>query len=117
MQFHISAHHTPDNCGVHRNPDNPDGSPAATVTDWPGRCKEVGVEFIKGGGLPSFSPAFYVRRNGRLRQIEGFDATSDGVLGYRNIRCHRFVANNQVEEYQAKVLGVSNRTEDSGVFG
>ena len=49
MQFHISAHHTPDNCGVHRNPDNSDGSPAATVTDWPGRCKEVGVEFIKGG--------------------------------------------------------------------
>ena len=43
MQFHISAHHTPDNCGVHRLPGNPDGSPVATVTDWPGRCKDVGV--------------------------------------------------------------------------
>ena len=62
--------------------------------------------------MPPFSSAFYVCRNGRLRQIEGFDATSDGVLGYRHIRCHRFVTDNQVEEYRAKVLDVSNRNGD-----
>jgi len=66
--------------------------------------------------LSPFSSAFYVCRNGRLRKIEGFDATSDGVLGYRNICCHRFVTDNQVEEYRAKVLGVSNKTGDSWHF-
>ena len=45
MRFHISSHHTPNNCAVHR------GDGTAPVTNWPERCKEIGVEFIAGGGL------------------------------------------------------------------
>jgi len=32
MRFHISSHHTPNNCAVHR------GDGTATVTDWRARC-------------------------------------------------------------------------------
>ena len=46
MQFHISCHHTPENYGIHRSPD---GLPHHAVTSWSERCKEVGVEYIKGG--------------------------------------------------------------------
>ena len=48
MEFHISCHHTPNNCGVHRH--EPDGtrSPNA-VPNWAEHCKEVGVTYIKGG--------------------------------------------------------------------
>ena len=47
MRFHISSHHTPGNCAVHRG----DGTPP--VTDWPRRCNEIGVKFIAGGSLPT----------------------------------------------------------------
>ena len=46
MRFHISSHHTPDNCAVHR------GDGTAPVTDWRARCKEVGIEFVAGGSCP-----------------------------------------------------------------
>ena len=49
MLFHISCHHTPENCGVHRNPIADDGAPTPTITDWGARCQEVGVAYIKGG--------------------------------------------------------------------
>ena len=42
MEFHISCHHTPDNCAVHRS------EPPITKS-WAEHCKEVGVTFIKGG--------------------------------------------------------------------
>ena len=42
MEFHISCHHTPDNCAVHRS-----GPPLAK--SWADHCNEVGVTFIKGG--------------------------------------------------------------------
>mgnify|MGYP000008720223 FL=1 len=41
MEFHISCHHTPDNCAVHRS------EPPITKS-WAEHCKEVGVTFIKG---------------------------------------------------------------------
>jgi len=42
MEFHISCHHTPDNCAVHR-------SESPMTKSWADHCKEVGVTFIKGG--------------------------------------------------------------------
>ena len=82
MQFHISAHHTPDNCGVHRLPDNPDGSPVATVTDWPGRCKEVGVKFIKGGVChPSHLHFMFVETD----DYEKLRVLMQPVMGYWDI--------------------------------
>ena len=47
MRFHVSAQHTPENCAVHHG----DGTPP--VTNWPERCKEVGVEFVAAGGCAS----------------------------------------------------------------
>ena len=45
MEFHISCHHTPDNCAVHR-------SESPMTKSWADHCKEVGVTFIKGGVNP-----------------------------------------------------------------
>ncbi len=48
MLFHILSHHTPENCGVHRNAAAADGALTPTITDWGARCKEVGVPYING---------------------------------------------------------------------
>jgi len=45
MQFHISRHHTPENCVVHRSPD---GLPHPAVTSWSERCKEIVWNALKG---------------------------------------------------------------------
>ncbi len=52
MRFHISSHHTPDNCAVHR------GDGTAPVTDWRARCQEVGVDFVAGGGCSPMHSSF-----------------------------------------------------------
>ena len=87
MLFHISSHHTPDNCGVHRNPDAADGSPTPTVTDWGARCQEIGVTYIKGGiNAPQHNHFMFVETDD-MDPIENFDATSYGILGHRNNTC------------------------------
>ena len=44
MRFHISSHHTPELCGI--------GNPGkfTPVPTWPERCKELGIEYVFGGG-------------------------------------------------------------------
>ena len=44
MRFHISSHHTPDMCGL----GNPGKFPPNPK--WPERCKELGIEYVIGGG-------------------------------------------------------------------
>ena len=50
MRFHISSVHRAENCGIHLE-SRTDG--VNSVANWAERCKEVGVEFIAGGGLNS----------------------------------------------------------------
>ena len=71
MEFHISCHHTPNNCGVHRH--EPDGtrSPNA-VPNWAEHCKEVGVTYIKGGvNAPQHNHFLFVETNdmAKLRDL------------------------------------------------
>ncbi|SVD85170.1 uncharacterized protein METZ01_LOCUS438024, partial [marine metagenome] len=40
MEFHISCHHTPDNCAVHRS------EPPLSPKSWAEHCKEAGVTYI-----------------------------------------------------------------------
>ena len=44
MRFHISSHHTPDMCGL----GNPGKFPPNPK--WSERCKELGIEYVIGGG-------------------------------------------------------------------
>ena len=44
MRFHISSHHTPEFCGL-GNPGKFPPNPS-----WPERCKELGIEYVIGGG-------------------------------------------------------------------
>lgn len=48
MEFHISCHHTPNNCAVHRRAPGE----ANVVPNWSEHCKKVGVTYIKGGSNP-----------------------------------------------------------------
>jgi|TARA_B100001146_G_C16073306_1_gene387429 hypothetical protein len=48
MEFHISCHHTPNNCGVHRR----EPGSSNTVPNWSEHCKKVGITYIKGGVNP-----------------------------------------------------------------
>ena len=47
MRFHIQNHHTPENCGTHLE-ERKEG--INSVADWPARCKELGIEYVIGGG-------------------------------------------------------------------
>jgi len=51
MEFHISAHHTPNNCGVHRLQADGTRAPNA-VPNWAEHCQKVGIKYIKGGVNP-----------------------------------------------------------------
>ena len=65
MEFHISCHHTPDNCAVHRS-----GPPMAK--SWADHCNEVGVTFIKGGvNAPQHSHFIFVETDdmAKLRDL------------------------------------------------
>ncbi len=44
MRFHIPSHHAPEFCGL--------GNPGkfTAVPNWRERCKELGIEFLIGGG-------------------------------------------------------------------
>ena len=48
MEFHISCHHTPNNCGVHRRTPGEGNA----VPNWAEHCKKNGVTYIKGGVNP-----------------------------------------------------------------
>ena len=79
MQFHISRHHTPENCVVHRSPD---GLPHPAVTSWSERCKEVGVEYIKGGVNQPQHQHFLFVETGDMDKLR---VLMQPVLGYWNI--------------------------------
>ena len=59
MRFHIQNHHTPENCGTHLE-ERKEG--INSVADWPARCKELGIEYLVGGGLSPCAYWFYVCR-------------------------------------------------------
>jgi len=76
MRFHISSHHTPNNCAVHR------GDGTAPVTDWRARCKEVGVEFVAGGGCsPMHSSFMFVETD----NVEKLQTLMQPVIGYWDV--------------------------------
>ena len=76
MRFHISSHHTPNNCAVHRG----DGS--APVTDWRARCKEVDVEFMGSDGCtPMHSNLMLVEAD----NIGNLQISMQPVLRYRDV--------------------------------
>ena len=76
MRFHISSHHTPDNCAVHRG----DGTPP--VTDWRARCKEVGVEFVAGGSCPPMHSGFMLVEAGDMAKLQ---TLMHPVIGYWDV--------------------------------
>ncbi len=51
MEFHISCHHTPNNCGVHRLQPDSTRSPNA-VPNWAEHCEKIGITYIKEGVNP-----------------------------------------------------------------
>ena len=76
MRFHISSHHTPDNCAVHR------GDGTAPVTDWRARCQEVGVDFVAGGGCsPMHSSFMFVETD----NVEKLQTLMQPVIGYWDV--------------------------------
>jgi len=76
MRFHISSHHTPNNCAVHRG----DGTPP--VSDWRSRCKEVGVEFVAGGGCnPMHNSFMFVEAD----DMEKLQTLMQPVIGYWDV--------------------------------
>ena len=76
MRFHISSHHTPNNCAVHR------GDGTATVTDWRARCEEVGVEFVAGGGCnPMHMHFMFVEAD----NMEKLQTLMQRVIGYWDV--------------------------------
>ena len=76
MRFHISSHHTPNNCAVHRG----DGTPP--ISDWRAWCKEVGVEFVAGGGCnPMHNSFMFVEAD----DIEKIQALMQPVIGYWDV--------------------------------
>ena len=76
MRFHISSHHTPDNCAVHRG----DGTPP--VTDWRARCKEVGVEFVAGGSCPPMHSGFMLVEADDMAKLQ---TLMHPVIGYWDV--------------------------------
>ena len=76
MRFHISSHHTPDNCAVHRG----DGTPP--VTDWRARCKELGVEFVAGGSCPPMHRGFMLIEADDMVKLQ---TLMQPVIGYWDV--------------------------------
>jgi len=76
MRFHISSHHTPNNCAVHRG----DGTPP--VTDWRARCKEVGVEFVAGGSCPPMHSGFMLVESDDMAKLQ---TLMQPVIGYWDV--------------------------------
>ena len=76
MRFHISSHHTPNNCAVHRG----DGTPP--VTDWRARCKEVGVEFVAGGSCPPMHSGFMLVEADDMVKLQ---TLMQPVIGYWDV--------------------------------
>ncbi len=82
MLFHISCHHTPENCGVHRNPTADDGAPTPTITDWGARCQEVGVAYINGGiNAPQHNHFMFVETD----DMDKLRALMQPVMGFWDI--------------------------------
>ena len=82
MLFHISSHHTPENCGVHRNPTAEDGSPTPMITDWGARCQEIGVKYVMGAvNQPQHSHFMFIETDDmtKLRDL------MQPVMGYWDI--------------------------------
>ena len=76
MRFHISSHHTPNNCAVHR------GDGTAPVTDWRARCQEVGVDFVVGAGCsPMHSNFMFVATD----NVETLQTLMQPVIGYWDV--------------------------------
>ena len=76
MRFHISAHHTPNNCAVHR------GDGTAPVTNWPERCKQIGVEFVAGGGFTSSHLSFMFVETDDVSKLQELMSP---VIGYWDV--------------------------------
>ena len=73
MEFHISCHHTPGNCAVHRS------EPALSPKSWAEHCKEVGVTHIKGG--PQHSHFIFVETD-EMAKLRDF---MQPFLGYWDV--------------------------------
>ena len=76
MRFHISSHHTPNNCAVHR------GDGTAPVTNWPERCKQIGVEFVAGGGFNSSHLSFMFVETDDVSKLQELMSP---VIGYWDV--------------------------------
>ena len=76
MRFHISSHHTPNNCAVHR------GDGTAPVTNWPERCKQIRVAFIAGGGFNSSQLSFMFVETDDVSKLQELMAP---VIGYWDV--------------------------------
>ena len=76
MRFHISSHHTPNNCAVHR------GDGTAPVTNWPERCKQIGVEFVTGGGFNSSHLSFMFVETDDVSKLQEIMSP---VIGYWDV--------------------------------
>ena len=101
MRFHISSHHTPNNCAVHR------GDGTAPVTNWPERCKQIGVEFVAGGGFNSSHLSFM------------FVETDDSIGGkFTSLKTPIWLTEcEDIDNRTPPILGQNNREILTGLGG
>ena len=67
MRFHIHNHHTPENCGTHLE-ERIEG--INSVSDWPARCKELGIEYLVGGSCRPQHTGFMFVEADEMSKVE-----------------------------------------------
>ena len=88
MEFHISCHHTPINCGGHRLQADRTRSPN-TVPNWAAHCEMIGSTYNKGSVNPPQHDHFmFVETDNK--KVTRFNGTLPTLLGYHGYAGHEF---------------------------